>query len=95
MRDGVRTKLWSPWTLGPAALLALVAIFLISAPQAQAHDASSHEFTLRCNPHGDNSTNNVWADDGDGLALQTKCNSKGGADEWSAAWDTNEWKNGV
>ena len=83
---------WPAWLMAAAALATLVAVIMLSAPQAQAHhgDGSYHEFELRCVPNQDTPSLTGTVNEGDDFTLQAKWRERGGTGSWKAVWDTNE-----
>ena len=92
MRPINRTTTWPAWLLAVALLAALAAVFMLTAPGAEAHhgDGTYHEFELRCVVDTDTPNLTGSVNEGEDFTLQAKWREAGGTGTWKAAWDTNE-----
>ncbi len=92
MKARTGTISWPAWLFAAALIAALAALFIITAPGAEAHhgDGSYHEFELRCVVDTDTPNLTGSVNEGDDFTLQAKWREAGGTGTWKAAWDTNE-----
>ena len=88
------SQLFRPaWLLAMGVLAALIAGFVLLAPEAQAHhvDGNDHEFELRCETNVDTPELTGTVNEGDDFTLQAKWRKGNrGVGSWKAHWDTNE-----
>ena len=92
MRARTGTITWPAWLFAAALIAALAALFIITAPEARAdREGEYHEFEIKCRSNDlDNSTKNVWIDEGEEFDLVIKWRDRSGVGSWHATWDTNQ-----
>ena len=83
---------WQTWLVATVIMAVIAGVFMLPAPQAQAHQSGTyHEFELQCqsNDWASNSTS-VSVNEGDDFDLRAKWHQNSGTGTWKAHWDTNQ-----